>query len=422
MADHETTLPAGGHHDAHLAHHFDSMEQQFDSSKLGMWIFLATEVLLFGGLFCAYTLYRALHPEIFDWGHHFLDKKLGGLNTLVLITSSLTMALAVRCAQLGQRRRLVAFLSLTLVGAAAFLVVKYFEYKPKVEHRLLWGTGFDPDPAYVAAHFGGEAGIGRGGAGGPGGGHDATAAAPAAAEAKPKGDAAQGKKIARETCASCHGMDMRGMPRNGLNLVTSEFVASRSDEEMVQYLVVGRQPFDPANTTGVAMPPRGGNPLLTNERLLDVVAYLREIQATEKANPAPVADAGDAAAPADAPDVPAAEAAAAETDLPSVPGWVLPLPPWGPGGLSAAGLAAPSELRQQPPVNAHHFFGIYFLMTGLHGIHVVAGMVAIGWLLFRSIRGDFGAGYFGPVDLGGLYWHLVDLIWIFLFPLLYLVT
>ena len=68
------------------------------------------------------------------------------------------------------------------------------------------------------------------------------------------------------------------------------------------------------------------------------------------------------------------------------------------------------------------FFGIYFLMTGLHGLHVLAGMVAITWILIRSIKGHFGPEYFTPVDFVGLYWHLVDLIWIFLFPLLYLIS
>ena len=91
-----------------LAHHFDTPQQQFESGKLGMWLFLATEILLFGGLFCAYAVYRANHPEIFIYAHQFLDKTLGGINTIVLICSSLTMAWAVRAAQLGQRRLLVA--------------------------------------------------------------------------------------------------------------------------------------------------------------------------------------------------------------------------------------------------------------------------------------------------------------------------
>src|ERR1700712_1573482 len=88
-------------HDPHLAHHFDTPEQQFSSAKLGMWIFLGTEILMFGGLFCAYAVYRHNHPDVFAYAHQFLNKWLGAINTLVLITSSLTMAWAVRSSQLG---------------------------------------------------------------------------------------------------------------------------------------------------------------------------------------------------------------------------------------------------------------------------------------------------------------------------------
>ena len=86
------------HHPPHLAHHFDSLEQQYASAKLGMWVFLGTEILMFGGLFCAYGVYRYSHPEVFIFGHNALDPLLGGINTAVLIASSFTMALAVRYA------------------------------------------------------------------------------------------------------------------------------------------------------------------------------------------------------------------------------------------------------------------------------------------------------------------------------------
>ena len=91
------------------------------------------------------------------------------------------------------------------------------------------------------------------------------------------------------------------------------------------------------------------------------------------------------------------------------------------GDLDGADLPPlPSRDPTRPP-NAHLFFVFYFLMTGLHGLHVLAGMAVIAWLLGRAIAGHFGADYFTPVDLGGLYWHVVDLIWIFLFPLFYLI-
>ncbi|MCE9619344.1 MAG: cytochrome c oxidase subunit 3 [Planctomycetes bacterium] len=92
------------------------------------------------------------------------------------------------------------------------------------------------------------------------------------------------------------------------------------------------------------------------------------------------------------------------------------------GGHDPA-FAHPSTHLVDPkmPPNTHLFFAVYYAMTGLHGIHVLAGMVMIGWLLHRAIRGDFSSDYFTPVDVGGLYWHIVDLIWIFLFPLFYLI-
>jgi len=237
--NHTTENEAGGEHMPFLAHHFDTPGQQFDSGKLGMWIFLVTEILFFGGLFCAYAVYRANHPEIFFYADQFLDKYLGATNTCVLIFSSLTMAWGVRCAQLGQRRGLVICMAITLACAAVFLGVKYVEYKQKWEHGLLWGQRYDP--VY----------------------HQADA----------------------------------------------------SDE------------------------PSEHEPSVQGAR----------------------------------------------------------------------------------PRNVHIFFGIYFAMTGLHAIHVIAGMIAITWIMVRGAKGHFNSQYFGPVDYVGLYWHLVDMIWIFLFPLLYLI-
>ncbi len=208
-------------HEPFLQHHFTNAEQQFDASKIGMWLFLVTELLLFGGLFVAYGILQSMHPEAFVEAHHHLDRTLGAFNTRVLLLSSFTMVMAVWAAQVGKRKALIVYLSVTLVLAGGFLVVKYFEYAHKFHDGLLPGS-----------------------------------------------------------------------------------------------------------------------------------FYAFE------------------------------------------------------GGTAA---------------NQHIFFSFYFMMTGLHGIHIVLGMIAMGWLRRRTFRGDFSARYFTPVDLVGLYWHLVDLIWIYLFPLLYLV-
>lgn len=129
------------HHHPGLAHHFDNMEQQRDAGTLGMWAFLVTEIMFFGGLFLAYMIFRAQHPDDFAYASHELNITLGGINTAILILSSLTMALAVFFAQTGNRRSLVLFLILTMILGAAFLVIKYFEYASKFEHHLF--PGFD---------------------------------------------------------------------------------------------------------------------------------------------------------------------------------------------------------------------------------------------------------------------------------------
>jgi len=297
-------------HPAWLQHHFETPLQQYDSAKLGMWLFLATEILLFGGLFCAYAVYRATHPEIFLWAHHLLDTRLGAINTVILLTSSLTMAWAVRCAQLGQRRGLVLLLALTLAGGFGFLGIKYIEYSSKYRHGLLWGKQYKPDPHYLAEHFGLPEGQAA-----PQVGH----AAPGS-HAAPDGDAATSATAAPAT----------------------------------------------AHAPAPAAAPKSGEAGFAVERT------------------------------------------------------TLPPPASAPLGRAPAEHAAAHAIGPQPEY-VHVFFSIYFLMTGLHGLHVIAGMAIIAWLLVRSMRGEFGAQYFTPVDIGGLYWHLVDLIWIFLFPLLYLI-
>jgi len=297
-------------HPPNLAHHFDTPEQQVASGKLGMWIFLATEILLFGGLFCAYAVYRGMHPEIFNYAHLYLSKELGGINTIVLLTSSLTMAWGVRAAQLGQKKVLVWMLSLTLAFAVMFLGIKFVEYKAKWEEGLLPGKRFHPTaPPHV---------------------NDGKAAEP-----------------------GHHDLQEKVLP-----------------------VVPGGAP---------AAPPTAAPPL---------------------AAPA-------TAAPAEATAVPGPK--------PGDESSLIKPAAAGPSGLATGEVPPLGASRNAVPKNVQIFFGIYFMMTGLHALHVIAGMGVIGWLLKRALRGEFSPAYFAPVDLGGLYWHLVDLIWIFLFPLMYLI-
>jgi cytochrome c oxidase subunit 3 len=203
-------------------HHFTDVEQQFDTAKLGMWTFLATEILMFGGLFVGYAIMFSMYPAAFKAGHEHLDVNLGVVNTAVLIFSSLTMALAVRSAQTSNRRGIVINLLITIACACAFLVVKYFEYSHKIHEGLLPGNLYTYAEHYV------------------------------------------------------------------------------------------------------------------------------------------------------------------------------------------------------PHVET--YFALYFMMTGLHGIHVTVGVFLLAWILIRALKGRYSSAYYTQVELVGLYWHLVDLIWIYLFPLLYLVS
>jgi cytochrome c oxidase subunit 3 len=216
-----------------LGAQFPSMASQLDTAKLGTWLFLGSEVLFFGALFTAYAVFRANHPDLFRYAHHFLDWRLGALNTTVLVVSSLSAAWSVRCAQLGERRGLQRALLVTLALAATFMVVKIAEYGHKLSHGIFWGASYRPSAEVLAA--------------------------------------------------------------------------------------------------------------------------------------------------------------------------------------------LPEAARAAAPAHAGVFYSIYFLMTGLHGIHVLAGMGLYLWLLRRARAGHFGPGYYVPVDAVALYWHIVDVIWIFLFPLLYLI-
>jgi len=205
-----------------VAHQFEDMEQQREASTLGMWAFLVTEILFFGGLFIAYIVYRTKFPHVFAEASHSLDVTLGGINTAVLLASSLTVALGVHAIQEGKRKVLVRYLLVTLVFGLTFLVIKGFEYAHKFDHHLFPGSDF-----------------------------------------------------------VFHG---------------------------------------------------------------------------------PYAQ------------------------------------------------------------NAQLYFILYFMMTGLHALHMIVGVGLLLVLLVRTVRGHFSPEYYSPVEIFGLYWHFVDIVWIFLYPLLYLIN
>ena len=139
-------------HPSYLAHHFSDIEQQNESGTLGMWLFLLTEIMFFGGLFATYAIYRLKYFEGFHLGSRHLNYKIGALNTAVLIGSSLTMALAVRAAQLSKRKAIIGFIVLTMILGIAFIGIKLnFEWAADYHEGLIPWMGFHVEGPYASA-------------------------------------------------------------------------------------------------------------------------------------------------------------------------------------------------------------------------------------------------------------------------------
>ncbi len=411
-----------------VAHHFDTPAQQLEAGKLGIWLFLVTEILFFAGLFCAYTIYRARYPEVFYWAHFYLNTKLGAVNTLVLIFSSLTAAWAVRNAQLGQQRLLVINIVVTIACALTFLGVKYVEYSHKFHAGLLPGPAFHPDEelwenedfkhkhpesarameqllAELDAH---RAKLKAAAAGEkPEANAAPVAAKPAAGEqAAPKEepDTATGKDDQKG------GKEDPAAPEADANEAGGTGKAAEAGVT------------EPAQDDAAAAPQVAE----TEGQGATQLDAAREAGAADAANPdkettnaQPPQQAGMAAA-----TTPAAEPPGPVSEDIFLADAIRKLSPEARAPLVEAGVIKthPGEGAQLArPTRAPVFFSIYFFMTGLHGLHVLVGIGIWIWLLLRALKGQFGPLYFGPIDFAALYWHLVDMIWIYLFPLLYLI-
>ena len=431
VPDHDAHHGDDHHHPAFLAHHFDTPEQQFDAGKLGIWLFLVTEVLFFGGLFCAYALYRSLRPDVFAGSSEFLNTQLGAINTGVLLFSSLTMAWAVRCAQLRQHKLLTVMLATTLSCAAIFLGVKAVEYSHKWHLGLLpvrWYS-YNPD----APHH----------AGGPN--YLLWLSVPFMlifaglvvwlAISKLKGDAFKVKVAFPLTiAAACYfvGVGLGMVLESGESAAAPPTAAEAADEHhAASEHAAGAAEFrggGAEHPVGTSAQPGG-----TADQPVD---------ATEPPDAGGVTGTTAAAAPGPV----VADPAAVDAVVPPAAGPTLARMAQDPINTGARDeqrallrqqsiasgtvVDSPDEVvgpvtRQSGEINtpkqAGVFFGIYYCMTGVHAIHILGGMGVLAWLLVRSVREDFHELYFGPVDYVGLYWHLVDLIWIYLFPLLYLI-
>ncbi len=159
---HSKSPPAPGWKRYAFANHFRNAEDEFDACKLGFWLFLATEILLFGGLFCAYAMFRVLYPEAFAAGSHHLNTLYGGTNTLVLLVSSFTVAMSIRCAQVDNQKWLRINLVITILCAFLFFFIKLtFEYIPKWQHGIRPGSlytypfaGHAQEPTWWSIYYG----------------------------------------------------------------------------------------------------------------------------------------------------------------------------------------------------------------------------------------------------------------------------
>jgi cytochrome c oxidase subunit 3 len=234
LSDSQAAVPTSSHQDIHspaLLHHFATEEQQRNASSFGMWIFLGTEVMFFGGLFVSYLIYRLWYFGDFGAASKSIDATLGATNTAVLICSSLTVVLAIWGAQIANRKLMIGSLILTMLFGLAFLGIKGKEYKDKFEEHHVPGASFSFEKVPIPGH-----------------------------------------------------------------------------------------PDQYAN-----------------------------------------------------------------------------------------------------PRHAQIFFALYFIMTGLHALHMVVGLGIFTWLLTMAWKGRFTPEYHTPLEVGGLYWHFVDIVWIYLFPLLYLI-
>lgn len=352
MSNESTHVDSHGEHPAFLQHHFDTPLQQYDTAKLGMWAFLAQEILFFSGLFVAYFVFRSWYPEAFSAAAKELNRPMGAFNTVVLLFSSLTAALSVRSAQVGNRKQTSMYLILTILCAFGFLVIKFLEYKAKFDH------GIASLPAHVFVLGGTAALIG------------ACLGSTACGAAKDKVWAIIGSTLlavatflgpwAVGSLAGTIAPDLADLV--GKYKIYSGIVLALGLVGAGLFVKGQRNPARIAMTAVAAV-------------LLVVAGYL-----FFHADTVGVMLAG------------------AHSHV-----------------LEYGAGASPTAIKYGP------YFSVYYMLTGVHGLHVAVGIGVLYWVWIRNQRGDFSKAFFTPVDLAALYWHLVDLIWIFLFPLLYLI-
>jgi cytochrome c oxidase subunit 3 len=431
MADHGHDDHDQGHghgQSQFIQHHYDDAQHQFDSGKFGIWLFLAQEVLFFSALFVAYVLYRVHHGEIYSYAHKWLDVRYGATNTAVLIFSSLTAAWAVRAAQLGQRKLLIGCLATTIVCACAFLGIKYIEYSHKVHEHILFGRYFDPCVSPGGEELLTKKNLCMG---------SKSSVLWDSGSDKPTEGCFEASKLdldpklagvqadcevtvvkvdekGKEVGPASPGTITNRCPDELLTILNGEDdSAVGTSKELVKEAApkfpCWRPAYQPAVCPDLTTPEQRNHGAGMKSQVGILVEYGDHEEREGIHVKAKCKDA-TAAKPLDA------LAVSHETKTEHV------------GERAIHPKHAVSTHEEQeieslgpPPEHTSMFLTIYFAMTGLHGVHVFFGILVFIWLLIRAVKGQFTPDYFGPIDFAALYWHIVDLIWIFLFPLLYLI-
>ncbi len=312
------------------------------------------------------------HPDVFEFAHHFLNPKLGAANTIVLLASSLSVAWAVRCAQLNQQMGLLANLIFTVVCAGVFMGVKAVEYTLKFHEGLMWRGAY--------THQAGS--------------HPDLA--PAHASLQQLGFVLLGVGVALVIAGLVFGANAVG--RRWAFYALGATVLGAAGGCMLGNWYTHKYPDNPAEHMAHAKGDHAEGDHAEGDH-----AEGAHPEAGHVAH-----DKGDHAESA-APQHTASEAVGAAM-------------------VGAEATTAPAEMTEEKidfggegPKFPGVFFSIYYAMTGVHAIHILAGIGVFVWIISRAARRHFDPEYYGPVEYTGLYWHLVDLIWIYLFPLLYLI-
>ena len=356
---------------------------------LAAGLFLASAVVIFGAIMTGYALLRFIEPDAFTWAPKLLDRRVGILAAASSVVALVAAAGAFRFAWRSQVRPARALLSVAVVAGVAALSVRGFEL-PSATHR----AGLAPVRTEGAA--------------------TSNAGATQAATTH-VGDPSQGKRIFLGTCAACHAPDGAGVKGQGQNLRDSLFLKDKNDQGALAFVKKGRQPFDPESKLHLAMPARGGNPVLTDANLLDAIAYVRELQKQAAVAAAAPAKALSAAVPAPK---------AASSDQPQVidgelwlPHSILPAGQVGPAGSvrEVIALQQPgAEGRRE--ANVRRFFAILLFVNGLHAVYLLFGVVLGAWLVFSTVGDSVSTTSLAAT---AAYWVVISVIGLLIVPAFY---